>query len=191
MVLLQSSRYEELKKIGTDIIIDAGITDYPFDVFKVARDLDIEVISYQSLSDKKKEICFQESEDGFSLLAVIKGKSQWQVYYNSEMNDERIRFTIMHEISHISADHKDGNEVEESEANFIASFVLAPPCIMHRKKVEDYVDLANEFNVSFTMAHYHIDSYNNWLRYGSRDYTDYEEKIISIYRPKGDAYATT
>lgn len=184
MAHLTYSRYEELKKIGADIIVDAGISEYPFYVFKVANALDIEVISYQSLFKKKKEICFQVSEDGFSVLALIEDKNQWQIYYNSKMNDERIRFTIMHEISHISADHKGGNEVEESEANFIASFVLAPPCIIHRKEVEDYVDLANKFNVSYKMAHIHIGSYNNWLRFSGNGYTDYEEKILSIYKQK-------
>ncbi|MFD1440595.1 ImmA/IrrE family metallo-endopeptidase [Lacticaseibacillus hegangensis] len=180
-VRLPNSRYEELKEIGADIIEDADISEYPFDVFAVADKLDIKVIAYQSLPEKAAKRCFDASEDGFSGLFTIDGRSEWRIYYNAAMSEERIRFTIMHEIGHISADHMDGNEVEESEANFLASFVLAPPCIIHKTTVEDYIDLANEFDVSLDMAYYHIDSYNKWLRFSGPNYTEYEKRILAVY----------
>lgn len=182
LVYLVSSRYEELKEIGADIICDAEITEYPFDVFEVAKKLEVEVVDYQSLPDTGKDICFNESEDGFSMLYKKNGKKQWRIYYNAEMNTERIRFTIMHEIAHVSANHGYGNEVEESEANFLASFVLAPPCIIHEKKVEDYIDLSREFGVSNEMSYHQFHKYNKWLECGGDYYKDYEERILQLYK---------
>lgn len=184
MPLLPSYRFEELKRIATDIIIEGHITEYPYNVFEVAKRLDIELISYQSLSLEKINACFEASEDGFT-LQYMQGKDYiCRIYYNGDMDENRIRFTIMHEIGHIFANHKEGNEVEEVEANFISSYVLAPPCIIYEKNVEDCFDLADKFKVSYSMAYYHFKKYNKWLRYWRNSCNEYEDKILSLYKNK-------
>lgn len=182
LVKLNCSRYEEIKKVVTDTIEDANIRQYPYDVFEVARNLDIILVSYQSLSEKKKKACFSKSEDAFSILVDFGNHAEWHIYYNEDIGHCRVRFTIMHEIGHIMLDHEDGNEVEESEANFFSKHILAPPCIMHEVGVEDYVDIVNKFDVSPTMAIYQIDYYDKWLQYGGDYYTEYEKRILKLYK---------
>jgi Zn-dependent peptidase ImmA (M78 family) len=182
VALLESYRYEKLKNIGADIIEDAKITAYPFDVFAVARNLDIKVVSYQSLSADQTEACFQVSEDGFNLVIHENGKTQCVIHYNAELCEGRVKFTIMHEIIHISMGHEFGTEDEESEADFLAAFILCPPCIVFEKEIEDYIDLASEFGVSYEMAHYRINAYHSWLKYGRSAHTDYDLRILSMYK---------
>ncbi|WP_407371907.1 ImmA/IrrE family metallo-endopeptidase [Carnobacterium sp.] len=189
MVRLKRSRYEEIKKVVADTIEDADIRIYPYDVFEVARSLEIKLISYQSLSQKKREACFSESEDAFSILIDFRNHAEWHIYYNEDIGHCRVRFTIMHEIGHIMLDHEDGNEVEESEANFFSKHILAPPCIMHEVGVEDYVDVVNEFDVSQEMATYQIEYYDNWVQYGGKYYTEYELRILNLYQKERSASA--
>lgn len=181
LVRLKCGRYEEIKKIVADTIVDAGIKEYPYDVFQVAKNLEIKLVSYQSLSQKKRDACFLESEDAFSVLIDFGSYAEWYIYYNQDIGKSRVRFTIMHEIGHIMLDHKDGNEVEESEANFFSKHILAPPCIMNEVGVEDYLDIVTKFEVSQEMATYQIEYYDNWLRYGGERYTDSELRILNLY----------
>lgn len=182
LVRLKCDRYEEIKEVVADTIEDANITEYPYDVFGVAQKLEIKVISYQSLSEKKREACFTKSEDAFSILIDFGNRAEWHIYYNENIGYYRVRFTIMHEIGHIVLDHEDGNEVEESEANFFAKHILAPPCIMHKVGIEDYLDIVSEFDVSQEMATYQIEYYDNWMRYGGEYYTDCEQRILNIFQ---------
>lgn len=189
LVRLEHSRYEEIKEVVADTIEDAKITSFPFDVFEVARRLDVKLVSYQSLSDKRKNACLSKSEDAFSILIEFENRMEWRIYYNQEIGYHRVRFTIMHELGHIMLDHDDGNEVEESEANFFSKHILAPPCIMHKVGIEDYVDIVSNFEVSEEMATYQIEYYDNWLNYGGRDFTECELRILKHYQGRGESIA--
>ena len=179
MIRLPDTRYEEIKQCVAYTIIDANITKYPFNVFDIAKSLEIEIISYQSQSLEKCKECFKHSDDGFSILVEFSSYNKWVIYYNEEMDEQRIRFTIMHEIGHIVLDHIEENLVTEMEANFFAKYILVPPCIVHILKLDDYIDIMENFNVSMQVAYYTINYYNNWLKYGSSDYTEYEKMIFN------------
>ena len=97
------------------------------------------------------------------------------------MYDRRIRFTIMHEIGHIVLDHTEHSDLAESEANFFAKYALAPPPLVHKYKPEDYCELAEIFQLSQECAMNAMKFYHRWLRYGPRNYLDYEIVLLDLF----------
>ena len=187
MSKITGARYEKIKQLVADTIIDADIRDYPFNVFEVAKSLEIEIKSYQSQSDKKCNECFKQSDDGFTVLAEYSTHSKWIIYYNENMSEQRIRFTVMHEIGHIVLNHSESSDVTEKEANFFAKYILTPPCILHVLCLKDCVEIMERFNVSMQVATNALNYYHNWMSFGCQFYTDYEEVILNNISVSGIA----
>jgi hypothetical protein len=185
LVKLADSRYEQIKEVVADTIEDAVIYSYPFDVLEVLQKLEIGAYSYQSLSPQKQEFCFKKSEDAFSILINYGTHSEWRIYYNAEVGDRRIRFTLMHELGHICLDHQQENEVAEAEANFFAKNILVPPCIIQLMDIKDYHEISDKFDVSLEMSRYQMDYYQKWLQYGGSSFTEYEKRILHVFLKYG------
>ena len=124
------------------------------------------------------------SKDGcHALWEIKKDVFITVIYYNDEMPDRRIRFTIMHELGHIVLDHTEHSELAESEANYFAKYALAPPPLVHNLEIGDYLELADKFDLSYECAYYSMQKYFKWRRYGSPELLDYEVDLISSFQP--------
>ncbi|MEG0836276.1 MAG: hypothetical protein RR413_12630 [Christensenellaceae bacterium] len=87
----------------------------------------------------------------------------------------------MHEIGHITLDHSEDSELAEKEVKFFAKFALAPPVLIHKFDLTCPEEIADVFEISYEAACYAYSYYKKWLRYGSSDYTDYEETILRLF----------
>ena len=87
----------------------------------------------------------------------------------------------MHEIGHIVLDHSEGSELAEKEANFFAKYSLAPPVLIHKFNLKDELSISQSFDISNKAAYYAYNYYNKWLKRFCGIFTDYEQRIISIY----------
>ena len=144
----------------------------------------IKYIPYSSLSEKKKEALAIGSQDGLhALWELSKGKFVFTIYYNDNLPSRRIRFTIMHELGHIFLDHTEHSDLAESESNYFAKYALAPPPLVHTLQIQDYVELADRFDISYECAFYCMQKYSKWFRYGAADYLDNELALISLFTP--------
>ena len=184
-VRLSSNRYNEIDKEVCKLFKRISIKKFPIDCFDICKQMKIKVCSYSELDEKTKGMCKEwASIDGFhALIEISKGKYEYRIYYNDLMNDRRIRFTIMHEIGHIVLNHTEHSILAESEANHFAAYALAPPPLIHYMKVEDFMDLAVIFELSEEFSYNAMKRYNNWLKYGSRYYLEYEEQLIDLFEP--------
>ena len=145
----------------------------------------IELVPYSSLSPNGREKASQQSEDGFCLKLRDKNGSftffQWYIFYNDQQVIGRIRFTIMHEIAHIVLDHTEASELAEAEANFFAKYALAPPPLVYQFHPEDFLDIAEKFDLSPECAYYAMEFYNKWLQYGGTDFSKEEYLLLGLF----------
>lgn len=182
---LEDEQYEEIKRTVIDTFSLYGIRCIPISAFEMATKMGIKVIPYSALSEEKRNAAMRESKDGFSI-----GSSQsqeWIIFYNDACESYgRINQTIMHEIGHYAMGHiKDGEE-EESEAKFFAKYALAPPPLIHTfiehitpDTIRDVFDLSNQ---AAKNAYWY---YRSWMYNGGSYYTDYEEKILELFKAEG------
>ena len=78
-------------------------------------------------------------------------------------------------------DHSEDSELAEKEVKFFAKFALAPPVLIHKFQLTCAEEIADIFEISLEAAYYAYSYYKKWLRYGSSQYTDYEEVILRMF----------
>lgn len=151
----------------------------PVNGFELATKMGIKVIPYSAISESKRWLLLKKSQDGFS---VEKNIGEWYIYYNDKKDYGRINNTIMHEIEHIVLDHSEDSELAEKEVKFFAKYALVPPVLVHKLKLDNPMDIADTFGVSFEAACYAYSYYKKWLQYGSSEYTRYELTLLSLFQ---------
>ena len=171
-------RYEEIKRSVIRMFLLCGVQKIPIDCFEICEKMNIVLRPYSTLNEKALEAAKTASMDGFCTL----NEGQWYIFYNDfHVNKRRLRFTLMHEIAHIVLDHSQSSELAEMEANFFAKYALAPPPLIHRIHPEDYIDIANRFDVSREFAGYAMSFYQKWREHGAQEYLDYELLLLSLF----------
>lgn len=185
---LTGNRYDEIERAVVELFKENRISKIPIDPFDICERLGINLVAYSSLNIRGQSETMKISKDGFCLLLEVESapsSEQWFIFYNDNTCRERIRFTIMHEIGHIVLAHTQHSELAESEANFFAKYALAPPPLVYTTQPEDYVDLAEQFDLSQEFAYNAMEFYNKWLRYGGRTFRPYETRLIRLFQEAG------
>lgn len=179
---LENEKYEEIKQTVIDTFEEYDIRSVPISAFEMAVKMGIRVVPYSSMSENKKKAAMLYSKDGYSEEGL---KNEWTIYYNDSCeNYGRINNTIMHEIGHFAMGHTEygDSEEKEAEARFFAKYALAPPPLIHN--IEQPITpkkIMVTFDISYKAAKYAFRYYENWLKYGKSDYTDYETKILELF----------
>lgn len=178
-ISLSHARYEEIKKIVVDMFVKYDVCCVPVNSFELAIKIGIKVIPYSAISGSKRWLLLKKSEDGFS---VEKSIGEWYIYYNDKKDYGRINNTIMHEIGHVILDHSEDSELAEKEVKFFAKYALVPPVLVHKLKLDNPMDIADIFGVSFEAACYARAYYKKWLKHASSEYTEYELTLLNLFR---------
>lgn len=150
----------------------------PISGFELAYKMSIILIPYSSLSDEQQSAAMSISTDGFYMED---NDGNDKIYYNDAITYERLNMTILHEIGHCVLDHEGESEEEEAEANFFAKYAAAPPPLIHRINPETPKDIADMFNISYEASEYAMAYYHKWLVYGSKEYTEYEIRLLRLF----------
>ena len=186
-IKLQDFRCEEIKELVSMVIEKYEINKIPVNVFDLANKMGIRLVKYSQLTEyevnKLESLGISRNSDGFFALVNKNGNDIPFIYYNDRKNEKRIRFTILHEIGHFVLGHLEQSDLAETEANFLAKYLIAPPVLVNKINPTDYMDIANVFNISKDCAWYAFDYYEKWLRHYIRigsNYTDYEKTILAI-----------
>lgn len=174
---LLDNRYEEIKKIVVDMFERYDVNCIPVNGFEIAIKMGVSVRPYSAFNEKNRLLAYEVSEDGF---LYKKGKINC-IYYNDEKSYGRINNTILHEIGHIVLGHLQDSELAEKEVNFFAKYALVPPVLVHKLKLDNPIDIANIFDVSYEAAYYAYSYYQKWLQFGSQYYKDYEIKLLKLF----------
>lgn len=175
---LSDNRCEEIKKIVVDTFVRFNIRCVPISGFEIAKKLGAKVVPYSSKTEETRRLMMLRSEDGFT----TKYDGEWYVFYNDEKGYGRTNNTLIHESGHIVLDHSQESELAEAEAKFFAKYAIAPPVLIHELGLKNAYEVYNRFDVSLEAAGYSYSYYCKWLTYGDKGYTDYELRLLQLFR---------
>ena len=181
------ARYEEIKKEVLFMFEESGIDTYPIDPFVIAKRLNYRIIPYSTLTAEDYLAAVFTSNEGYSHVEQRSdGMFEYAIYYNDDGRvSGNIRWTIFHELGHITLGHHDnapGNEQnEEDEADFFAKYAIAPPPLINATKCEDAFDICMTFKASETAANYIYEYFMKWKKYGPSNYLPYEKELLGLF----------
>lgn len=178
-ITLSNERYEEIKRTVVDMYIKYHINSIPVNGFAITSKMGVTVIPYSAIPKIKRYLLLKKSEDGFS---VEKNKGEWYIYYNDVKDYGRINNTIMHEVGHIILDHSEDSELAEKEVKFFAKYALTPPVLIHKLNLDCPEAISDIFEISYQAALYAFSYYKKWCHFGSPSYTDYEVKLLYLFK---------
>ena len=194
-MLLSSDRYESIKYNVLDFIKKYQIFHYPLDCFDVCNKLNVHLIKYSDLSEKSLNYLLEElnytenvfiehesdrqrAKNGF---LFIENRGQINQKYHIAYNDYEIYsmyFTIYHEIGHIGRNHKVHSKLADEEADWFAAYLCAPNILIEESGVDNYIDLANKFNLSKDSAKSTFSRYLSWKNHTERKGLEFYDKEI-------------
>ena len=178
---LPPKEYERIETAVVDLYAKLKVASIPIDPFIIVKRSGWVVKPYSELSHDAVKALRESHNDGCSLFDP---KLKRHVIYYDDFNPMvRVRFTIMHEVGHIVLEHKEESDLANHIANYYAAYALAPSPLIGRRKCEDYIDVANAFNVSRDCAALCFERYMKWLRYGGKFYKPYEIMLLDLFFP--------
>lgn len=150
--------YNYIKNITLEVFIECEIQSFPLSCFDILNQYNISFYSYSSLDNDLREFCKKFSEDAYS----YKNK----IFYNDNMPNGRIRFSLMHELGHILLNHGDEHSPKmEQEANYFSSHLLAPRMAIHYAECKNEADVSRLFQVTSEAALYALNDYKKWYKW--------------------------
>lgn len=183
-MIFSKIRYKYINRIVNDIYIKQNICSFPINIINIInslKDIKIKVISYSEFMKRynlTKEMVFEalSSEDG----CCDNFGDKYAIYYNDLNNlpQERINWTIAHELGHILCKHYNNrtrifrNELSdeeynfmECEANYFASMLLAHSAILLKLNIHNPYEIEVFCNLSSQASRYRYRNFKKWTSY--------------------------
>lgn len=138
------------RKIGV-VCRDCNIMDFPFDCIAVLNHYGFRVFSYEMakrLHPELYSLCRGMSDDAFS------DKTLRIILYNDRICEQRIRFSLMHELGHFILGHTTESKENEQEADAFAANLLAPEAVIKYQGFYTAPSLSSYFGVSIAVANH-------------------------------------
>ena len=131
---------------------------------------------FSEMNKSALQILSPKDADGISYFDP--GRNTYVIYYSANQSEERLRFTIGHEIGHIRMGHKGESTLARQIANYYSSYLLAPSPWIWTAKCKDSADIADIFMLSDLCAKYCFTRYTNWRKLHSLN--NYEQTLLSL-----------
>ena len=177
-------RYSHIKTIVNDVYIKLAINQLPIDIVEIINSFDnIKIVSYhQFMVDHNltKEETFDLLSSDEGCTDYFKPLNRFIIYYNDLDNksEERIRWTLTHELGHILCGHYLENtkifsealteteyKLKESEANHFTGLLLSHPIILDKLNIRSSSDIEVFCALSYEASKYRYDNYKKWCKY--------------------------
>ena len=167
---------EDIKTQVVDVLIYTKTCKIPIDPITIAKRLGLLIAKYSELNDRSKKI--YEIKDGCSKYSE---KDKWVICYNEQVKQERVKYTIAHEIGHFALGHTKDGEEEETEANFFAAYLLAPSPLIHNiLDNPDSQSISCTFGISKEASGHAYERYIKWLIHAG-PYKEYEKRLLKLF----------
>lgn len=146
---------EEIIDIIADLYDELEISDFGFDLVKIIKKLDINLVPYSCFGTSEQRILYNYDEDGFNLINPLNNKIE--IFYNDKIVPRRrIKFTLPHELGHIVLGHNCSGGFEtlqkKSEANLFAKEFYCPQAFMIHYHLCTKSDLLSAFDITDSYA---------------------------------------
>lgn len=172
------------------LLMSRSINLFPFSITKVINEIsDIQCCSFKRAH--KYDVDIESFGSESSVLTEYAGRLI--IFYNQSDLDERIRFSMLHEVGHyflghkLETDDKELYEKQEIETNFFAAQLLMPEQTLiefqKRGKRIDVDFLIHTFQVSKEAANKRIETmYKIKPEYRSKDEKEFDDLILLKYK---------
>lgn len=181
-IRLPARIYDQIEEAVVDLYRELDIFEFPIDPFDIAKRKGYIVVEYSELPSVVRELLREKERDGISHFDPA--ANTFVIYYDDQQTYTRCRFTIMHEIGHITLGHKEESNLAKKMADYFAGYSLAPSPMIYKYNCEDYLDIAEKFFVSEECADICFQRFDKWLNFGGRYYKDYEKALIKLFKEK-------
>ena len=178
---LPDSRYEEIKDCVITCFERSNISTFPVKPSIIVESNGIKLKTYSQHSEQLFQQALEISNDGFSIFQ----NNSWFIFYNPTITpQERIRFTLMHEIGHIVLNHTEHSELAEAEADFFARYALAPTVLIQSLPEINEYTIHEKFGISITAARIALENYYKWRNHFiwiGQKYTETEKRFARLF----------
>jgi len=186
---LASQRYEQIKEAIAEFLEDYDVKKIPVDVFELARKMHIKIVFASEILERHPK-----KVDEYLLFSFPNS----YLYYDPETQKfiifvddvgtrrKRQRFSLAHELVHIILGHTEQNEENEAEANFGATYLLAPTslALMHLDNdllLDEFI-VGKIFDVSEPEAQIIVRYNSNRVCYCDLNEKHYEKTINNLFK---------
>ncbi|MDY4818813.1 MAG: ImmA/IrrE family metallo-endopeptidase [Bacilli bacterium] len=186
---LASQRYEQIKETIAEFLEDYDVKKIPVDVFELARKMNIKLVFASEILERHPK-----KVDEYLLFSFPNSylyydpETQKFIIYIDDVGTrwKRQRFSLAHELVHIILGHTEQNEENEAEANFGATYLLAPTslALMHlnNDKLFDAFIVGKIFDVSEPEAQIIVRYNSNRVCYCDLKAKHYEKTINNLFK---------
>lgn len=186
---LSDQRYEEIKAIIANFLEDYDVKKIPVDVFGLAEKMKIKIVFARDILEKhpKKTNEYVLYAYPHSYLYYDPEAQRFIIYIDDVgTKKKRQRFSLAHELMHIILGHTTQNEINEAEANFGATYLLAPTSLalirlrdepLFIPEIVEYI-----FDVSGPEAEIIVRYNSNRISLLDLDEKDYEKTINGLLK---------
>ena len=190
---LSDQRYEQIKMAIADFLEDYDVKKIPVDVFDLAKKMQIKIVlASEILHNYPKKIGkYVLFKYPHSYLYYDPDAQKFIIYIDDvETKKKRQRFSLAHELLHIILGHTEQNEENESEANFGATYLLAPTSLALIRIEEETMFIPeiieDIFDVSGPEAEIIVRYNSNRVLLPDLNEKDYEKTINGLLRESLD-----
>lgn len=155
MILIISNygKYKDARNASWNILINYNINKLPVSVTDICK--------IENITLAKDSIVHLLNKNEFAKTMLIDDK--WYIIYDDKMTNEKIRFSVAHELGHIFLGHPLSNgeykrtfnihkPSQETQADIFASRLLAPACILHELGIVTPKGISDVCNISLSSA---------------------------------------
>lgn len=172
---------EEILDIIVDLYEQFKISEFGFDLIKLIKDMEINLIPYSCFGIENQAKLIRYDEDGFNFINP-KNK-RIEIYYNDKITPKRrIKFTLPHEIGHISLVHncKLGNETlqQKKEADLFASEFYCSQAFMIYYNLRTKSILKSVFDITDGYAEILLEKLS---KRENKSLSENEKRLINVF----------
>lgn len=177
---LERKYYHIADDKALQIRMDYNLFEKNIEIYYLCKKIGLVLVKYSSLDRLKytliKDVYHQN--DGLT----IKNNNSYYIFYNDKHAETRIRFTLAHEIDHITDTIHSDEKYKEKIADHFARSLLIPNCVLIYENYNDPYKVANDFNVSISAATNALNSALKWKNHPKFKFSEKEIEYLHLYK---------
>lgn len=157
METITNARRAQIKDIVLGVLSTSEISSLPVMVNKILKSHHIRCFSFKKMSQLGFNVDYGKSGD-----IIVDADNRYVIIYNESHSEQRIRWTIAHELGHIMLNHFRGvcvDKNKEAAANYFARELLLPLAVLGTLGARSAEDIARVCNVSLEADQIRTDAF--------------------------------
>lgn len=177
--------FEKAQNAATRLLLEQNLDSLYIDVRKFNFSQNIIIDSMQNFCALTGYSLVELNKNNIEgACTLVRGGRHILLYDDSEENNARKHWGILHELGHVYLNHTNDNRISEIEAHFFAAQVVTPEIVLwdifkRRGSLSD-TDISNWFNVSYESATKRIETMNRRKRY---NYGAIDKQLLKKFSP--------